>query len=64
MLLNLTSRVRKTLNVLDLIKLLLGLLIGQVLRDSLRVGLHALLARPPPGRTHLAVLVGELEGLK
>ena len=53
------------MNAVNAIRLLLlGLLIGQVGRDALGVGLHGLLARPPPGRAHLAVLVGELEGLK
>src|SRR4029078_4596781 len=35
----------------------------EVLLGAFRVGLHAVLARAPVGRAHLAVLVGELHGL-
>jgi len=39
------------------------LLLGQVLADSILVGLHGLLARTPAGGADFAVFVGELEGL-
>ncbi len=40
-----------------------SLVVGQVVGDALRGGLHGLLTRPPPSRAHLPMLVGELEGL-
>ncbi len=40
-----------------------SLVVGQIAGDSLRSGLHALLAGPPACGADFAVLVGELEGL-
>ena len=41
----------------------LFLLVGQVVRDPVLVGLHRLLSWPPSGWANLAMLVRELEGL-
>ena len=39
------------------------LLLAEVFLGSLRVGLHRVLARFPPGWTDLSVFIGKLEGL-